>query len=197
MLHLVSQTYWFALPIILAAVLHMVAVKKDWFAAWKRPLDGGRTLGGERIFGDNKTWRGVALLTVGSMIAGAIQGALLGGWAARSGAAYLDYGAGFGERMFRYAAVGLILGLGYAVGELPNSFLKRRVRIAPGKAGRGFVGGLFLIADHSDSVVVGLGLAALVLPLGWRFYFTAVVSLSLVHLVLVLLLYAARLKREI
>jgi hypothetical protein len=48
---------------------------------------------------------------------------------------------------------GAILGGGYVAGELPNSFVKRRLEIAPGAAAPGKLRALFWILDQLDSLV--------------------------------------------
>src|SRR5213076_1888829 len=53
-----------------------------------------------------------------------------------------------------YGALGLIAGLGFMAGELPNSFIKRRLVIEPGKAPvHPVLRGVFLLADRVDSIV--------------------------------------------
>ena len=49
--------------------------------------------------------------------------------------------------------VGFLLGLGMTVGELPNSFAKRRLDIAPGKGGKGLKGIAFFLFDQVDLAV--------------------------------------------
>jgi hypothetical protein len=48
---------------------------------------------------------------------------------------------------------GLLLGTGYIVGELPNSFAKRQLAIAPGAPGQGLAGRVFWVIDQLDSLV--------------------------------------------
>ena len=50
---------------------------------------------------------------------------------------------------------GCILGLGYSLGELPNSFLKRRLKIKSGCAEKltNKTKILFLVLDHIDSII--------------------------------------------
>jgi CDP-archaeol synthase len=47
---------------------------------------------------------------------------------------------------------GALMGLGAMLGELPNSFVKRRVGIAPGKATSGAWSVLFYVWDQVDLV---------------------------------------------
>jgi hypothetical protein len=203
MTHALAQAYWISAAVVLAGILHMFVVKRDRFAALKRPLDGGRRLRGRRIFGDNKTWRGVIVMVASGAALGAAQGVLGGAWAARRGLAPVDYaaviplGGGRVALAIGYAAVGALIGLGYVAGELPNSFLKRQLEIAPGEKGRGAMGAVMLVADHSDSVVASMALAALVLGLGWRFFAVAVLALSLLHFVVVGALFLTGVKRRL
>jgi len=62
------------------------------------------------------------------------------------------------------AAWGLLLGIGYSIGELPNSFLKRQLDIAPGTLASGARGVFFWLVDQLDSVA-GVVCA---LSLAWR-----------------------------
>jgi hypothetical protein len=48
--------------------------------------------------------------------------------------------------------LGLLLGLARMVSELPNSFAKRQLRIAPGKLGTGRYGVLFYALDCVDQL---------------------------------------------
>jgi hypothetical protein len=51
------------LPVLGAPVAHAPVLKWDLLAGLARPLDGGACLRGRRIFGDNKTWRGAAVMS--------------------------------------------------------------------------------------------------------------------------------------
>jgi hypothetical protein len=111
--------------------------------ALRRPLDGGLALRGRRLLGDNKTWRGAVCMTAGVVLATA----LLWQWdwwrdrlpdAVRASSPVL---------------VGLLIGLGTVVGELPNSFLKRRLDIAPGARRRSPGGAALAILDQGDLVL--------------------------------------------
>lgn len=75
-----------------------------------RPIDNGRLLGKKRIFGDNKTWRG--------LIAGLFVGALIA----------------FGESFALpyMLAIGILQSFGAHFGDLLGSFIKRRMGKGPG-----------------------------------------------------------------
>lgn len=151
------QLLWLAAPLIVAGLLHLVVLKLDLLPGLRRrPLDGGRSFRGKRLFGDNKTWRG-ALVTVGSTTATAWAMAALNDccW-------HVPPLVPFAE--IHPVAWGLLLGTGYIVGELPNSFLKRQLGIAPGAAGAGAIGRVFWVVDQLDSLA---GMLLFVAPV-WR-----------------------------
>ena len=114
-----------------AYVANMVPVLvRGHFAALALPMDGGRYIGGVRIFGDHKTWRGFLAGVVAAVLTYAAQRVL--------------YDAGFFHRLalLDYAATslvpGVLMGLGTGVGDAAKSFVKRRVGIAPGESWIGF-----------------------------------------------------------
>jgi hypothetical protein len=108
-----------------APILHAPVLALDLFKRLKRPLDGGATIGGRRLFGDNKTWRGALFMVAGPTLAAV----LLTRWPAYRDA-LPDAVSGASPVLW-----GALVGLGVVVGELPNSFLKRRLDIAPGTIG--------------------------------------------------------------
>ena len=101
-----------------------------WFASpasrrFAQPLDAGLTLRGRRLFGENKTRRGFVVMVPASAAAFALLAALAGDPAAL-GLWPLSISG--------YALAGAIAGFGFMAGELPNSFVKRQLDIAPGGA---------------------------------------------------------------
>ena len=126
-----------------APLLHAPVLRWDLLSALKRPLDGGRTLGGRRLLGDNKTWRGALFMTAGIVLATA----LLWQWDW-----WRDQLPG-AVRASSPLLVGLLIGLGTVVGELPNSFLKRRLDIAPGARRRSPGGAALAVLDQGDLVL--------------------------------------------
>src|SRR5512135_2326222 len=115
-------------PLLLGLALHGLCIKFGWLRWLARPIDAGLRLRGARLFGDNKTYRGVAAVALGTAGGVALQ-VLLHRLGVARHLAMLDYS--------RPAVIGLGLGLGAAamLSELPNSLLKRQVGIAPGAAG--------------------------------------------------------------
>jgi CDP-diglyceride synthetase len=142
----VLELLWLALPVIAAGLVHLGVLKLDLLPGLRRmPLDGGLTFRGKRLFGDNKTWRG-AIVTIGTMTVAAHAMAQLNAccW-------QLPVLVPFAES--HSVIWGLLLGTGYIVGELPNSFAKRQLAIAPGAPGQGVAGRIFWVIDQLDSLV--------------------------------------------
>jgi CDP-diglyceride synthetase len=138
---------WVFVPVLGAPLLHAPVLALDLLPGLRRPLDGGRG-----VLGDNKTWRGALVMTAGVALAAALLS--LWPWYWR----HLPDGI----RDAGPWPFGLLLGLGVVVGELPNSFLKRRLGIAPGARRRSAVGALLSVLDQGDLV---LGIWVLLLPL--------------------------------
>jgi CDP-2,3-bis-(O-geranylgeranyl)-sn-glycerol synthase len=109
-------------PVLGAAVLHAPVLRFDLLRGWKHPIDGGRTFRGRRLLGDNKTWRGAAVMSAGPLLATTLL-FRVGGYRERLPAEL---------RAANPLLVGALLGVSTVVGELPNSFAKRQLGIAPG-----------------------------------------------------------------
>jgi len=129
------------------------------------PIDFGRTLRGNRIFGDNKTPRGFVVMVPATALAFALLHHLLG-------AVDPSWVQGIwpltdGESL----ALGALAGLGFMLGELPNSFVKRQLGILPGHAARGgFARTLSFVFDRLDSVLGALLATSLMVPTPWRMW---------------------------
>jgi hypothetical protein len=72
-----------------------------------------------------------------------------------------------------FAALGAWAGLGFMLGELPNSFVKRQLDIAPGRAPRGSLAMVVcFVADRVDSILgmlVALSVVVPTPPLMWLY----------------------------
>lgn len=156
-MRVVLQLLWLAAPVLLTGLVHLVVLKRDALPALRRaPLDFGATFRGRRVFGDNKTWRGAVV-----MIAGCAVFSLL---LAKLNAAVLHWPVPVDYAQAQPLAWGALLGLGYILGELPNSFAKRQLDIAPGAMGHGARGKWFWVIDQLDSLA---GIFLCLLPV-WR-----------------------------
>jgi hypothetical protein len=119
-----AQALYLFSPLLVSAAMSAFVHRYNLFASLRKPIDGGRTLHGKRLFGESKTWRGVAIAVAGSIVTVALQKHLLA--AAAQSVAVLDY------TRVSPVLLGTAMGAAAMAGELPNSFLKRRLGIAPG-----------------------------------------------------------------
>jgi hypothetical protein len=137
-----ARALYLLCPLIVAAGLSGAVLRFELFRFLKRPIDGGLTFRGRRVFGDSKTWRGVAVAVVGCVLAVAVQKYLLSGvcpWLELVDYAHVDA-----------VAFGAAMGAGSMLGELPNSFAKRQLGIAPGATTRGVPAAVFYVWDQVD-----------------------------------------------
>jgi hypothetical protein len=157
---------WFAAPVVVAALVHVLVLKFRWLELLRVPLDGGATWRGRRIFGDNKTVRGAVVMIGVATAAAALQGVVR-----VPSLEYFDYGTA------NLPLLGLLMGIGFVVGELPNSFIKRQLDVAPGA----HAGIVHTLADQLDSVIGALLTLSLVWVAPLRVWVVALVMGTGLH----------------
>ena len=119
---------------------------------YRWPIDGGLTFRGRRLLGDNKTVRGFLVMPLATassflLVSMTTAGRMPGLWPLRA---------------HEYAALGLLAGAGFMAGELPNSFVKRQLGIAPGAPADGpYLRPAFFFVDRLDSALGALAALAL------------------------------------
>lgn len=140
------------LPLILAGITNMVFVKLPILSFLSVPMDKGKILkDGKRLFGDNKTWKGFVGMIISTSFWFLVMSIIsqTNVWfETMSFFPFSTYNTPFQELWY-----GAVWGVGYVLFELPNSYLKRRLDIAAGMAGRGMLGQLFAFVDQADSVL--------------------------------------------
>jgi len=146
------------LPLLVGLALHGFCIKYDILAFLCRPIDRGRKFRGKRIFGENKTYRGVVVVSLGTAIGFGLQSLLLHRIASVRGIELFDYA------FFKSVAVGLAVGAAAMLSELPNSFIKRRFEIAPGTTAKGWERLIFYIYDQIDFLLGAWLVLAVVVP---------------------------------
>lgn len=107
---------WLFLPAGVANAAPVIANKIPFLNHWKTPMDFGRSYRGIRIFGDNKTWRGLLFAILVAGITGYLQHSALNQLEPLSG--------GF--------VVGALLGFGALYGDAIESFFKRQQGVPSG-----------------------------------------------------------------
>lgn len=145
--HEFTRVFLLTVPLVIGGVIHMIAVKADILSYFKKPVH-------QRWFGQNKTWRGFLIMPLATW-----PGVLL----AQKLEALFDLNA---PLMTPYPSflLALLLGLGYCLAELPNSFMKRKIGIREGQTAIKNKW-LFVIIDQADSAVGCMLAYRLLLPL--------------------------------
>lgn len=129
-----SEAMIMVIPTVFAAIANYGVMYFDWWPALKRPLSS-------RLFGANKTWRGLVSLTLLGVLGGAL--ALILETVLLNSNHYT---------LHNFYWAGALQGLAWALGELPNSWLKRRANIPPGQAHvPGLKGRFFICLNQVDS----------------------------------------------
>ena len=128
----IAEMYVTLMPAIVAGILNMIWCKVRVCDFLRKPIDFGKNApDGKRIFGDNKTFKGF----IGMILFGALL-SLIWGEILKTNETlfslnyfYRHYSNNVGYNLL----IGALTGFAYALFELPNSFLKRRLDITPGK----------------------------------------------------------------
>jgi CDP-2,3-bis-(O-geranylgeranyl)-sn-glycerol synthase len=148
-----AQVLYLFAPLLVSAALSAVVLRYDLLPRFAKPIDGGAVLCGRRVLGDGKTWRGVIVAVVGSVVTVLFQKHIIGARAAALG--IVDYAHADA------VLLGTAIGGSAMLGELPNSFIKRRLGIGRGEtASRPALRVLFWVWDQVDLLTTAWPLLA-------------------------------------
>lgn len=151
MIELIAQALYLFLPAYAANSTPVLAKRIGLLPALARPLDGGRRLGSQPVFGPHKTIRGVLVGWCSAVVVALLQ---------RLGAQGTGLVAALSSEAHRVVSPllwGTALGLGALLGDVAKSFVKRRLGIPPGRR--------WIPWDQLDMVAGGLLGASLVSPI--------------------------------
>ena len=184
------------MPVVIGGAANMVFTKTTLYHRHRSPIDGGKSCSdGRRIFGDNKTWVGFFGMIAATSIAQMLWGLL--------SASFYTIGSRnelychFDNTFLFNAVAGVLFGLAYVIFELPNSFIKRRIGIQPGKTAHGLRGIAFFIIDQIDSLLGVVLILALISGLTVPQYIQYIILGALTHIALNASLYALRIRKNI
>jgi len=124
---------------LLGGVAQGAVIRSDPLPGLAIPLDADRSWRGHRLFGDNKTVRGVIVMVSATTVAATVLLPL---------APPVSPAPWYG-----WTGLGALMGIAYLLAELPNSFVKRRLGIDPGDHGQGWRRAVQYLVDQSDSVI--------------------------------------------
>ena len=191
---LIAKMYITLIAPIISGIVNSVFCKTKYLKCLNKPIDGGKKLKDKkRIFGDNKTWKGLFGYVVLNIIFSVLFGYI---WNITNLEKYNFFYMNHENTFLFNVLIGFLLGLGYSLFELPNSFIKRRLDIKPGKTTSGFKKIFFIILDQADSVF-GIALVVwLFYPIGIWIYLFYIVLGTVTHLLVNMLLYFLHLRKN-
>ena len=190
-----AEMYITLLPVILAGVFNMIWCKLPICGFLKKPIDSGlRIWDGRRLFGENKTWKGFLGMILGGAFFTILWGLICNANPFLNAHNYIYITK---ENTVLYnTLMGVVLGFAYALFELPNSFIKRRMNINPGKTTEGIKKPIFVFMDQADSIFGCVLVVSMVYPMSIKFYFIYVLIGALTHLIFNILLYFLKLRKN-
>lgn len=140
----IPRVCYLLLSLLGGGLVNGACIRFGWLKWLARPIDGNKTWRGKRLFGANKTFRGIFAVALGNALVWHLQADVLHSYAAFRNA-----------ELFNYASVegwilGFAVGAAAMIAELPNSFVKRRLNVPPGGSAHGLHGILLYIWDQVD-----------------------------------------------
>lgn len=192
---IIFRVYTVILPVILAGASNMLVVRTAFLRKHVLPVDCRLILrDGKRLFGEHKTVLGMLSMTALCVVLQVVYGILLGIFGGYSDLYRLHRNTvGFN------ALVGFLFGGAYMVCELPNSFLKRRLDIAPGGTteAEGLKRVFFFLLDQFDSVIGVMLVLKVLSELTWREWTGYVLVGGFTHLMVNVVLKALHIRRAL
>lgn len=179
---------------IIAGILNMIWCKAPFLKSLQIPMDGGKNFAdGKRISGDNKTWKGFLGYIILNILVSVIWGILCNRLHINQyNFFYMEHANTFPYNLW----IGFLLGLGYSLFELPNSFLKRRLNIEPGKPTEGIKKYFFIFLDQADSVFGCCFVVCLFYKMSIGLYLFYVLLGAGTHIVINMMLYFLKLRKN-
>ena len=122
LLSYILESLSLVLPIFFSGIVLIWLLNNNYLSWLYLPIDNGIKLRGKALFGSNKTWLGAAIYVLGTISVCILLSKLV--W---------NY-SNVVHPIFRSNPIklGLVVSLAYVLGELTNSFVKRRLNILPG-----------------------------------------------------------------
>ncbi|MBA4336768.1 hypothetical protein C0416_03265 [bacterium] len=158
---IVVQALYFMLPAYVSNASPIIAARLNVFKSLAFPIDRNKKLNGESLFGESKTSRGFFVGISSAVIMAVIQHFIYIGTTNHS--IYLtDYS------LFNSILIGFLLGTGALIGDLLESFIKRRIGKKSGQS--------WPIADQIDY------------PLGALLFVSIIFIPSASHIIIIIIL---------
>jgi len=187
---LIIEALWFIFPAYLANSAPVDVSQIRFLKKYGKPIDGGKTWRGKRIFGDGKTWRGLYAGIIAGTLMGLIQTTIQPSLAN-------DYS----NLPQMTVALAFMMSLGALIGDMVESFLKRRLNLKPGAPlplldQLDFVFGAVFFAWLWVVFSTGHITGAFENMLGWSRFLLILLITPLMHLITNFIAWAWKLKKD-
>ena len=179
--HQIFFAFWFFLPAGLANMFPIFVAHTPGLRNLEFPMDFGLSWRGRRIFGSNKTMRGLVTGIVIAIITVLIQQSVYTHWNFLRAISPIDY------QVLNPYLLGLLLALGALIGDAVESFFKRQLDIPVGQS--------WLIFDQLDYVAGGILFTIGYVRLSWDLYLYIVLIFFVLHLLSTIIGYFLGLKK--
>jgi len=153
---IIIQIFYLILPVLVGGIIRVFSQKLGRKMYLDSPLDFGLQFLNQPLFGRTKTWAGLLLSGLVITLVILLQN-LLYQFETFKQLTLINYD------LINPFALALALTLGYNLGELPTSFIKRRLNIPSSYLPKNKGAFIFLVVEQLDSVlgaIIGLNLVA-------------------------------------
>ncbi len=191
---MIINMYVTLFPVILAGIFNMAFVKKPILNKLLLPLDFGIELrDNKRLFGENKTFKGALGMIIGGVLCAVMWGIILN---VLNLSNYNFFYINNANTVLFNVSIGFLLGLVYILFELPNSFMKRRIDISPGKVSDSKLKYLFVFIDQADSIIGCVLLVHIYYPLTLFSIVLFTLIGAFTHIIINLILFSLKLRKN-
>jgi len=172
MINIILQALYFMFPAYMANAVPNFLPHFKMGRVLDSPIDLGRKLFGVRIFGNNKTVKGVLFGTLFGVVTGLSQYYLANA---------------FGYSLYEALIIGFLLGFGALVGDAVKSFIKRRVGIKPGAP--------FPVFDQIDFAIGALFFVSIAVDFSWKFLAVILIISPILPVIANIIAYFLKIKK--
>ncbi len=173
---------WFFAPSGVANIAAFFSGKIPYLKSFSYPVDLRKKINGKRIFGDNKTIRGLIFGVISSVVAVYLQIFLYNQFDFISSFVRIDY------NQVDPIIFGMLSGFGALFGDSLKSFFKRRVNVPPGKSWFPF--------DQIDYVIGGMVFTSFYITLSFYEYLLLFLVWFIIHPINTFLGFILKLRKE-
>jgi hypothetical protein len=173
------------------AIANGLCIRFNWLTFLVYPLDFRLTHRERRLFGDNKTFRGIILFSIGTALTFSLQAMVFHHLPSLRSLEIFDYS------ITNPQLLGFSMGFAAMLSELPNSYLKRQLDISPGTAGNGIWLPVFYFLDQVD-ILMGVWLVlSLVMTVTISHILISIVFIFIAHQIITVVGYLLGMRHTI